>query len=91
MINGLDSVEPTLCLHCLYLPHWSRKLLWEKPHDKEVGCWQTPAFALWCSVSVTSRVTVAMMLVLLGWLAGWLETGSQCAAQAVLDPEVFLL
>ena len=34
------------CLHSLYLPHWNRKLLWEKPHDKEVGCWQTPAFAL---------------------------------------------
>lgn len=39
-----------------------------------VGCWQTPAFALWCSVSVTSRATVAVRwFSLVGWLLGWTQ------------------
>lgn len=35
-----------------------------------VGCWLTLALALWCSVSVTSPVTVAMRLVCLLALCG---------------------
>lgn len=33
---------------------------------------------------------MAMILVSFGWLAGWLETGSHCAVQAVQEPEIFL-
>lgn len=43
-----------------------------------VGCWQTPASALWCSASVTSRATVAATVAvrwfsLVGWLLGWTQ------------------